>query len=79
VDVVGPIYLKGQRRRYYIFVCKDRFDGAVCLRLACSRRTGEVLWFLGERWKDLGWPEQVQFDNARARPQGQGRSPGAHR
>ena len=25
----------------------------------------EVLWFLGECWKDLGRPEQVQFDNAR--------------
>jgi hypothetical protein len=25
----------------------------------------EVLWLLGECWKDLGQPEQVQFDNAR--------------
>jgi transposase InsO family protein len=25
----------------------------------------EVLWFLGECWKDLGLPEQVQLDNAR--------------
>jgi hypothetical protein len=25
----------------------------------------EVLWFLGECWKNLGIPEQVQFDNAR--------------
>src|SRR3712207_9335075 len=25
----------------------------------------EVLGFLGECWKDLGRPEQVQFDNAR--------------
>src|SRR4029453_4473251 len=25
----------------------------------------EVLWFLGECWKDLGRPEQVQLDNAR--------------
>jgi putative transposase len=24
-----------------------------------------VLWFLGECWKDLGLPQQVQFDNAR--------------
>jgi hypothetical protein len=27
----------------------------------------EVLWFLGECWKDLGIPKQVQFDNARER------------
>jgi hypothetical protein len=25
----------------------------------------EVLWFLGECWKDLGRPEQVQLENAR--------------
>ena len=65
VDLVGPIYLKGRSHRYYIWVGKDAFDGAVCLRLACSRRMDEVLWFLGECWKDLGRPEQVQFDNAR--------------
>jgi transposase InsO family protein len=65
VDLVGPIYLQGSGHRYYIWVAKDAFDGAVCLRLAGSRRMNEVLWFLGECWKDLGRPEQVQFDNAR--------------
>ena len=62
---MGPIHLKGRSHRYYIWIGKDAFDGAVCLRLACSRRMDEVLWFLGECWKDLGRPEQVQFDNAR--------------
>jgi putative transposase len=65
VDLVGPIYLQGRSHRYYIWIGKDAFDGAVCLRLANSRRMDEVLWFLGECWKDLGRPEQVQFDNAR--------------
>jgi putative transposase len=65
VDLVGPIYLQGSRHRYYIWVGKDVFDGAVCLRLASSRRMDEVLWFLGECWKDLGIPAQVQLDNAR--------------
>jgi hypothetical protein len=65
VDLVGPIYLKGRKQRYYIWVCKDVFDGAVCLRLADSRQMDEVLWFLGECWKSLGLPEQVQIDNAR--------------
>src|SRR5438552_347690 len=65
VDLVGPVYLKGSGHRYYIWICKDAFDGAVCLRLAGSRRMDEVLWFLGECWKDLGRPEQVQLDNAR--------------
>jgi putative transposase len=65
VDLVGPVYLQGRRHRYYIWVGKDVFDGAVCLRLASSRKMDEVLWFLGECWKDLGRPGQVQFDNAR--------------
>jgi putative transposase len=65
VDLVGPVYLLGRGHRYYIWVGKDTFDGAVCLRLAESRQMNEVLWFLGECWKDLGRPEQVQFDNAR--------------
>jgi len=65
VDLVGPVYLKGRGQRFYIWVCKDAFDGAVCLRLAESRRMDEVLGFLGECWKDLGRPEQVQLDNAR--------------
>lgn len=65
VDLVGPVYLKGSGHRYYLWVGKDAFDGAVCLRLAYSRRMDEVLWFLGECWKNLGIPEQVQLDNAR--------------
>ena len=65
VDLVGPVYLKGSGHRYYIWVGKDAFDGAVCLRLADLRRMDEVLGFLGECWKDLGMPEQVQLDNAR--------------
>jgi len=65
VDGVGPIYLKGNRQRYYIFVCKDVYDGAVCLRIHRSRKMEVILDFLGECWKSLGMPEQVQFDNAR--------------
>src|SRR5262249_39522815 len=65
VDLVGPVYLKGSGHRYSIWVGKDAFDGAVCLRLADSRRIDEVLGFLGECWKELGMPEQVQLDNAR--------------
>ncbi len=65
VDLVGPIYLKGQKQRYYIFVCKDVFDGAICLKLGRSRNMEAVLDFLGDCWKTLGRPKQVQFDNAR--------------
>ena len=65
VDLVGPIYLKGQKQRYYIFICKDVFDGATCLKLGRSRKIEAVLEFLGECWKTLGRPKQMQFDNAR--------------
>jgi hypothetical protein len=42
VDLVGPVYLQGSGHRYYIWVGKDAFDGAVCLRLAdCRWRRGE--------------------------------------
>ena len=65
VDLVGPVYLKGQRQRYYILVCKDVFDGAICLKLSRSRKMDAILAFLGDCWKTLGRPAQVQFDNAR--------------
>lgn len=65
VDLVGPIYLKGQKQRYYIFVCKDVFDGTVCLKLGRSRKMEAVLDFLGDCWQTLGRPKQVQLDNAR--------------
>lgn len=65
VDCVGPIYLKGNRQRYYIFTAKDVFDGAVCLKIYRSRKMDSVVDFLGECWKTLGIPAQVQFDNAR--------------
>ncbi len=29
VDLVAPIYLKGQKQRYYIFVCKDVFPKGI--------------------------------------------------
>jgi hypothetical protein len=65
VDSVGPIYLKGHRQRYYIFAGRDVFDGAVCLKIYRSRKMEALLDFLGECWKTLGLPAQVQFDNAR--------------
>jgi hypothetical protein len=64
LDLVGPIYLKGQRQRYYIFVCRDAFDGAVCLKLGRSRQMEAILTFWGDCWKSLGRPAQLQFDNA---------------
>ena len=65
VDSVGPIYLKGNRQRYYILVGKDVYDGSVCLKIYRSRKMEVILDFLGDCWKSLGLPAQVQFDNAR--------------
>jgi len=64
IDLVGPVYLRGQRQRWYMCVCKDVFDGAVYLKLGRSRRMDEVRAFLIEAWQHLGRPTQVQFDNA---------------
>lgn len=65
LDLVGPIYLKGKHKRFYILVCRDVFDGAVCLGLARSRHMNEVIAFLGECWKVLGRPDRLQLDNGR--------------
>lgn len=65
IDIVGPFYLKGRRQRWYIYVCKDVFDGAIYLKLCPSRRMDEVLSFLRDAWRQLGLPTQAQFDNAR--------------
>jgi hypothetical protein len=65
VDCIGPIYLLGQRKRHYLWTCKDVYDSAVCLDLSRSRKMEAVLTFLGKCWKTLGRPRQVQFDNAR--------------
>ena len=47
IDLVGPIYLKGQGQRYYIFVCRDAFDGVVSLKLGRSRQMEAISEFLG--------------------------------
>jgi hypothetical protein len=60
VDLVGPVYLKGQSQRYYLFVCQDAFDGAVCLKLGRSRKMDAVMTFLIDCWKSRGLPAQVQ-------------------
>jgi putative transposase len=65
VDSVGPIYLKGKKQRYYVFTAKDVYDGSVFIKLYHSRQSDVILDFLGETWKHLGIPAQVQFDNAR--------------
>jgi putative transposase len=62
VDAVGPLYLKCHRQRYYIFTCKDVYDGAVYQKLYRSSKMEVILDFLGVCWKQLGLPEQVQFD-----------------
>jgi hypothetical protein len=58
VDLVVPVYLKGRRLRYDSWVCKDAYDGAVCLLLAESRKLDEVLWLLGEGWKERVGPSK---------------------
>ena len=64
VDLVGPIYLRAAGTAvtsgWARMSSMRRLPAAGALR-----RMDEVLWFLGECWKDLGRPAQVQLDNAR--------------
>ena len=55
-----------KRQRYYICVCRDAFDGAVCLKIQGSRHMEAVLVFLGECWKTVGRPDRIRFNNARS-------------
>jgi hypothetical protein len=64
VDPVGPVYLWGRRHGYSIWVGEVAFNGAVCIRLVGSCGMNEVLWFLGECWKDQGILARAQFDSA---------------
>ena len=65
IDGVGPRYLKSDKTRYYILVCKDVFDQAVYLELVQNRSMDGILTFLIHAWQHLGLPEVVQFDNSR--------------
>src|SRR5262249_37413880 len=61
----APTYLRGSAPGSHSGGGKAACVGAACGGVAAPRRMNEVLWFLGECWKDLGRPEQVQLDNAR--------------
>jgi len=70
VDLVGPIYLQGRSHRYYIWVGKDAYDGAVCLRLAASPvfiPAGEPQ-FNGSVENFNGWFQEPLFDHRFRRP-----------
>jgi hypothetical protein len=62
---VGPVYLPGSGHRSCTGVGQGAFGGAACVRRACCRRMAAVLGFLGACGKGLGFPGQVQLDNAR--------------
>jgi len=65
VDFVGPRYLKGDKRRHYFLVCKDRFDLAVYMEFVSQRSSDTVLAFLVHAWQRLGIPDKIQLDNGR--------------
>lgn len=65
VDLVGPRYLRGDRTKYYFYICKDAFDQAVYAEFHAGSTMMQVLPFLVRAWQQLGLPQQVQFDNGR--------------
>ena len=65
VDLVGPRYLKGDKTKYYFYLCKDAFDQAVYAEFHAGNDMDQVLTFLVHAWQRLGLPRVVQFDNGR--------------
>lgn len=65
VDLVGPRYLRGDKTKYYFYICKDAFDQAVYAEFHAGNAMEQVLPFLMHAWQHLGLPQQVQFDNGR--------------
>ena len=65
VDLVGPRYLRGDRTKYYFYICKDAFDQAVYAEFHAGSAMAQVLPFLVRAWQHLGLPQHVQFDNGR--------------
>lgn len=65
VDLVGPRYLKGDKTKYYFYLCKDAFDQAVYAEFHAGNDMDQVLTFLIHAWQRLGLPHMVQFDNGR--------------
>lgn len=65
VDLVGPRYLKGDKTKYYFYICKDAFDQQVYIEFWAGNRMDTVLGFLVRAWQQIGLPQHVQFDNGK--------------
>jgi putative transposase len=65
VDLVGPRYLKGDKTKYYFYICKDAFDQQVYIEFWAGNTMDTVLGFLVRAWQQIGLPQHVQFDNGK--------------
>ena len=65
VDLVGPRYLKGDKTKYYFYICKDAFDQQIYVEFWAGNSMDIVLDFLVCAWQRMGLPQHVQFDNGR--------------
>lgn len=64
IDVIGPRFLRGSRRKLYFLVLRDLSDQAVYVEVATSRSAKTLLAFLLRGWHTLGVPDHLSMDNA---------------
>jgi hypothetical protein len=63
LDLVGPRYLKGSRRKWYFLVYRDVYDQAVYLEFQPQLKLDGLLAFVVRAWQTLGLPQVLQLDN----------------
>lgn len=64
LDLIGPRYLKGSRRRWFFLVYRDIYDQAVYVEFQPKFKMETMLAFLVRAWQQLGLPERLQADNS---------------
>lgn len=64
MDLIGPRYLKGSRRRWFFLVYRDVYDQAVYVEFQPKPRMDTILAFVVRAWQHLGLPKQLQVDNS---------------
>lgn len=64
LDLKGPIYLRGDSRKYYVVVLRDRYSRRCAMDALSSREAQGIVNFLVTSWQWLGLPHYLQMDNA---------------
>jgi transposase InsO family protein len=63
IDLKGPVYLEGERHKYYLVALRDFVSKRVALDALTSRQSEAIVGFLVAAWRKLGLPRTLQLDN----------------